>query len=123
MKIVNYRPINKGSMQGQVTVETEETVEEIVFIKHTRGVVMMSNGRRWVNLPQEKYTDKEGKEKYAKLVSVEGEGQQFKYSDLVIKYLDAWIKKYPNGLPKENNELPKKAETNQPMGYDENIGF
>ena len=117
MEIINYRPINKGAMQGSVSFKLPITTQHGEFVMVIpKATVMMSNGRRWVNLPQEKYQDKEGQTKYFGLVQFEGEGASFKFSDAVLKELDAWIKKNPNGKP---GELPKKTEPQSNSGYED----
>lgn len=72
MKVLNYRPINKGPLLGSfdLTLVLDKTCAGSEMTIHDCKL-FEKNGQRWVGFPSRPYQSKEGETKYAPYVSVQ----------------------------------------------------
>ena len=112
MEIINYKPVNKGAFQGSFSFKMK--VGEFMWVVHNCQL-MMSNGRRWINLPQKEYTDTAGQKKWFSLNQVEGDGAMQRLTDALIKQLDAYIAK--------NSESQQPIIAKPKASHDEGVPF
>lgn len=63
IKILNYRPMNKGHLVGYLDVEIEPWKLEVRDL-----TVWNKDGRAWVNMPAKKYTKDDGSQGFSEVV-------------------------------------------------------
>ena len=82
----SYRPFEKGALQGFCELYLPGppgmTIKDIG--------VFQKNFKRWVNLPQRSYTDREGNQKFAPYVVVD-EGAYWSFQEESLKAIDAFL--------------------------------
>ncbi len=66
MQIINMKKVEMGP-----TIKAFFSVDFDKFVIHNFKIMQQQNQRAWVSPPDEKFTDKDGKVKYKKLVDVE----------------------------------------------------
>jgi len=91
MKVLNYRPINKGSLKGgfDLTLVLDKTAEGSEMTVHDCKL-FEKNGQRWVGFPSRSYQSKEGETKYAPYVSV-GKELKSKIESECLSQMDSLV--------------------------------
>ena len=81
MKIINFKPMEKGYLRGFFDVVIEEWGMTMAFSFFNK------DGKKWVGLPSREY-EKDGQKKYQSLVKFD-EARNKKFQDKVIAMIDA----------------------------------
>lgn len=97
MKILSYKPLDKGFLRGHCTVETPSglQIREIAIFD--------KNGHRWIAFPSRKYED-QGQTKYYPYLYLEAEKLK-RFQNQLLDALDTWIKDNPVLAPTEHKEI------------------
>lgn len=82
MKIENMKKVNFGTVKAFFDVNFDK-----IIIKGWK-LIQQENQRAFVTPPDEKYTDKEGKTKYKKLVDIPDEALKQKIQDAALSAYD-----------------------------------
>lgn len=92
MKIINYKPINKGSLKGSfdLILVLDKTCSGSELVVHDCKL-FEKDGRRWVGFPSRPYQSKENETKYAPYVSVENKEFKSKIDAECLRQLDALV--------------------------------
>jgi hypothetical protein len=107
MEITQYTPINKGAIQGSFSMHIK--LGEFMF-EINNCTLLMSSGRRWINLPQKEYTDASGQKKYFGLNRIIGDGGQQRFSDATLKLLDAYFLKNAQQAQPARQEIKQQDD-------------
>ena len=96
MKILSYKPINKGFVQGTASIETPSglQIREITIFD--------KNGAHWISFPSRKY-QQEGKDKYFSFLYLEAEKMK-RFQEQFFRALEEWIKANPILAPQEHQQ-------------------
>ena len=81
--ITNYKPYQKGALAAFFTV----TLPSGLLI-HNCKLFSKESGNRWVGLPQEKFTDRNGVEGYRPIVSFSSREACDGFRDAVLRAID-----------------------------------
>jgi len=92
MKITNYRLHEKGSLRAFFSVTLPSGM-----ILHKCKLFSKPEGNRWIGLPSERFTDKNGQTGYADIVEFTSREACDRFRDEVLAALD---KMRPAGPPK-----------------------
>jgi hypothetical protein len=59
VKIIEYKAVNKGALQGFLSIELVPSTMQIRDLTHFK-----KGDNEWFNMPQKEYTNKDGEKKY-----------------------------------------------------------
>ncbi len=103
MKILSYKPIGKGFLQGTCSVETPSGLQ-------IREIAVFQKGTsQWIAFPSKKY-EADGKEKFFPYLFLEAEKMK-KFQNRILDALRDWIRDNPILAPTE----AKQIETELPF--------
>lgn len=91
IECTRYHPVNKGSLLGYADLFSPKMGLEI-----TGCTLHQKDGRKWVNLPQKEYKDKDGTTKYSYVIKFRNAEHGKAFAKLA---LDAVEKKAAEGAP------------------------
>lgn len=96
MKILSYKPISKGFLQGICSLELPSGLQ-------VREICIFSkNESRWIAFPSRKY-EAEGREKFFPYLYLDSEKMK-KFQTQLLDALDNWIKENPIIAPEQAKE-------------------
>ena len=95
IEILNYKPYQKGSLQGFLDYFDSKTGYEVYGC-----TVHVKDGKRWLNLPSKEYKDKDtGETKWSHSLRIREKEGHFKNTNLVLKALDEMEKPQSKPMP------------------------
>lgn len=105
MKITHYRPFEKGSLRAffSIVLPSGLTI-------HNCKLFAKAEGNRWVGLPSEKFTDRNGVESYRPIVEFNSREACDGFRDAVLRAIDgmsgsAKTAQRSSGTPKPAAEI------------------
>lgn len=85
IKVLNFKKMQKNTLQGFVDISFPETGMEIY------GCTFHKKGQQeWIGLPQKEYTDGEGQKKYVSIVRYNDRGLSDAFSRDVIQAINSF---------------------------------
>lgn len=98
MKIKNYRSVNKGALKGFATIFVDKWGIEISDMG-----IFEKEGKKWISFPQKTY-EKDGKTCYFPYIKFIDASIMKRFTDEVLRELDAWISANPVLAPQEHKD-------------------
>jgi hypothetical protein len=106
MKIIQYKPIDKGHTKGYITLFVPAWGLNIYNI-----TLYEKDGKKWISFPSKSY-EKDGTTKWFSYLRFENQEHMAKFSNEVLKALDDYLAKQ---TPKPVN--PVKSATQQEVQW------
>lgn len=96
MKILSYKPIGKGFLQGLANIEMPSGLQIMEMCIFQKG------DSRWITFPSRKY-EQDGQTKYFPYCRLEAEKMK-RFQTQLLDALDAWIAANPIIAPAESKQ-------------------
>jgi len=108
LKVIAYKPINRGKLVGFLDVFIPSVGIEIYGL-----TAFESDGRRWFNLPSREYEDKDtGQKKYSPIMRFPNEAYYNAFMNALRKEFDAYCMKQegPSALNTDMDGRPLQPD-------------
>ena len=90
IECLRYKTMNKGALQGFA-----DLYDPLMGLEIFGCSVFMTQGRRWLNLPQKEYKDPEGNTKYAAIIRFKQPERMAAFTEQAMQAIDRLASSQP----------------------------